>query len=56
LTNKKPLPLINLFPQGKACRDITLYAQYVAFFKNPIDRQQVESWQEEFIPHPILFL
>jgi hypothetical protein len=31
----------NLFPQGKACRDIALKTQYFVLFDNPIDRQQV---------------
>ena len=30
----------NLFPQGKACRDIALNTQYMVLFNNPIDRQQ----------------
>ena len=30
----------NLFPQGKACRDIILNTQYMVLFNNPIDRQQ----------------
>ena len=29
----------NLFPQGKACRDIILNTQYTVLFNNPIDRQ-----------------
>ena len=28
----------NLFPQGKACRDIILNTQYMVLFNNPIDR------------------
>ena len=33
----------NVFPQGKACRDIALNAQYLVLFNNPIDRQQVAT-------------
>jgi hypothetical protein len=33
----------NLFPQGKACRDIALNTQYLILFNNPIDRQQVAT-------------
>ena len=33
----------NLFPQGKACRDIILNTQYMVLFNNPIDRQQVAT-------------
>ncbi len=33
----------NLFPQGKACRDIALNTQYLVLFNNPIDRQQISN-------------
>ena len=33
----------NIFPQGKACRDIALNTQYLVLFNNPIDRQQVAT-------------
>ena len=33
----------NVFPQGKACRDIILNTQYLVLFNNPIDRQQVAT-------------
>ena len=33
----------NVFPQGKACRDIALNTQYLVLFNNPIDRQQVAT-------------
>ena len=33
----------NLFPQGKACRDVTLDTQYLALFNNPVDHQQVAT-------------
>ena len=33
----------NLFPQGKACRDIILNTQYMVLFNNPIDKQQVAT-------------
>ncbi len=33
----------NLFPQGKACRDIALNTQYLVLFNNPIDRQQIST-------------
>ena len=33
----------NVFPQGKAFRDIALNTQYLVLFNNPIDRQQVAT-------------
>ena len=33
----------NMFPQGKACRDIALNTQYLKLFNYPIDRQQVAT-------------
>ena len=33
----------NVFPHGKACRDIALNTQYLVLFNNPIDRQQVAT-------------
>ena len=33
----------NVFPQGKACRDIALNTHYLVLFNNPIDRQQVAT-------------
>ena len=33
----------NVFPQGKACRDIALNTQYLVLFNNLIDRQQVAT-------------
>ena len=33
----------NVFPQGKACRDIALNMQYLVLFNNPLDRQQVAT-------------
>ena len=33
----------NVFPQGKACRDIALNTQYLVLFNNAIDRQQVAA-------------
>ena len=33
----------NLFPQGKACRDIALNTKYMVLFNNPIHRQQVAN-------------
>ena len=33
----------NVFPQGKACRDIALNTQYLVLFNNPIERQQVAT-------------
>ena len=33
----------NVFPQGRACRDIALNTQYLVLFNNPIDRQQVAT-------------
>ena len=40
----------NLFPQGKACRDIALNTQYLVLFNNPIDRQQVASLSKRIFP------
>ena len=40
----------NLFPQGKACRDIALNTQYLMLFNNPIDRQQVATLARRIYP------
>ena len=40
----------NLFPQGKACRDIALNTQYLVLFNNPIDRQQVATLARRVYP------
>ena len=40
----------NLFPQGKACRDIALNTQYLVLFNNPIDRQQVRTLARRIYP------
>ena len=40
----------NLFPQGKACRDIILNTQYMVLFNNPIDRQQVATLARRIYP------
>ena len=40
----------NLFPQGKACRDIALNTQYLVLFNNPIDRQQVATLSRRIYP------
>ena len=40
----------NLFPQGKACRDIILNIQYMVLFNNPIDRQQVATLARRVYP------
>jgi hypothetical protein len=40
----------NLFPQGKACRDIALNTQYPVLFNNPIDRQQVATLARRIYP------
>ena len=40
----------NLFPQGKACRDIILNTQYMVLFDNPIDRQQVATLARRIYP------
>ena len=40
----------NLFPQGKACRDIALNTQYLVLFNNPIDRQQVSMLARRIYP------
>ena len=41
----------NLFPQGKACRDIALNTQYLTLFNNPIDRQQVATLAKRIYPN-----
>ena len=43
-------PTKNLFPQGKACRDIDLNTQYLVLFNNPIDRQQVATLARKIYP------
>ena len=40
----------NLFPQGKACRDIILNTPYMVLFNNPIDRQQVATLARRIYP------
>ena len=40
----------NVFPQGRACRDITLNTQYLVLFNNPIDRQQVATLARRIYP------
>ena len=40
----------NLFPQGKACRDVALNTQYLVLFNNPIDRQQVSTLAKRIYP------
>ena len=40
----------NLFPQGKACRDIILNTQYLVLFNYPIDRQQVATLARRIYP------
>ena len=40
----------NLFPQGKACRDIALNTQYLVLFNNPIDRQQIATLARRVYP------
>jgi len=40
----------NVFPQGKACRDIALNTQYMVLFNNPIDRQQVATLARRMYP------
>ena len=40
----------NLFPKGKACRDIILNTQYMVLFNNPIDRQQVATLANRIYP------
>ena len=40
----------NVFPQGKACRDIALNTQYLVMFNNPIDRQQVATLARRIYP------
>ena len=40
----------NVFPQGKACRDIALNTQYLVLFNNPIDIQQVATLARRIYP------
>ena len=40
----------NVFPQGKACRDIALNTQYLVLFNNQIDRQQVATLARRIYP------
>ena len=40
----------NLFPHGKACRDIALNTQYMVLFNNHIDRQQVATLARRIYP------
>ena len=40
----------NVFPQGRACRDIALNTQYLVLFDNPIDRQQLATLARRIYP------
>ena len=40
----------NVFPQGKACRDIALNTQYLVLFNNLIDRQQLATLGRRIYP------
>ena len=40
----------NLFPQGKACRDIALNTQFLVLFNNPIGRQQLATLARRIYP------
>ena len=40
----------NIFPQGRACRDISLNTQYLVLLNNPIDRQQVATLARRIYP------
>ena len=40
----------NLFPRGKACRDIALNTQYMVLFNNPIDRQPMATRARKIHP------
>ena len=40
----------NVFPQGRACRDIALNTQYLVLFNNPINRQQVATLARRIYP------
>ena len=40
----------NLFPQGKACRDISLNTKYLVLFNNPVDRFQVMTLARRIYP------
>ena len=44
----------NVFPQGRACRDITLNTQYLVLFNNPIDRQQVATLARRIYPSIVI--
>ena len=41
---------LNVFPQDKACSDITLNTQYQVLVNNPIDRQQVATLARRIYP------
>ena len=40
----------NLFPQGKACRDISLNTKYLILFNNPTDKVQVMTLARRIYP------
>ena len=40
----------NVFPQGRACRDMALNTQYLVLFNNPINRQQVATLARRIYP------
>ena len=41
----------NLFPQGKASRDVCLNTKYLVLFNNPVDRHQVALLARRIFPH-----
>ena len=44
------LLLQNVFPQGKAARDIALNSQYLVLFNNPVDRLQILTLARRIYP------
>ena len=53
-SHHRTIPIVyltqNLFPQGRACRDIALNTHYLVLFNNPIDRQQVATLARRIYP------
>ena len=41
----------NVFPQGKACRDVALNTKYLVLFNNPVDRAQVLNLARRIYPN-----
>ena len=46
----------NIFPRGKGSRNHRLNTNYLVLFKNPADRLQIQTLQNQMFPHSKYFL